>query len=220
VSLKIEIKRKTLHLSGLIIPIFYFYFGAELTIIFTSMALIAFFIIEPYRISQRKSREFLKGIRPVLTKEIYAFLNERIDKINKRLREIAREEERMCIGAHIYFAVGALITIILFPQYIAIGAIAVATVGDAMAAIVGKSLGRHRFANGKSWEGSAALFLSALPIFLLVLPYGYPIDFVILGSLLGASVGTIVEFYDLPPNDNFSNQIFMSLALYILALLL
>ena len=219
-SLKAEVKRKTLHLSGLLIPLFYFYFGIELTLIFVSMALIVFFMIEPYRISQNRSKNLLKSVKPFLAKEVYSFLNERVEKINERLLEISREEERICIGAHIYFAIASLITIILFPKYIAIGAISVATVGDAMAALIGKRFGKHRFKNGKSWEGSGAFFISALLIFLLVLPYGYSRELVILGAIVGAMVGTLVEFFDVPPNDNFSNQIFISLSIYLLAFLL
>ncbi len=206
-------------MTGLLVPLLYYLVGWDYTLIFVSIALIAFFIFEPYRISKQRSVDFLNSVKPFITAEIYAFLNQRIDKINERLRDIAREEERICIGAHIYFAVASLITIILFPRYIAIGAITVATVGDAMAALVGKSLGKHRFKNGKSWEGSAAFFLSAFVILLLILPMGYSMDFVLLASVVGATVGMLVEFYNLPPNDNFSNQIFISLALYLLTLL-
>ena len=218
-SLKAELKRKALHLSGLLIPLSYFYFGKDLTIIFIAIALIAFFIIEPFRTSQKLGKDIVEGIRPFITREIYKFLNESMERIDRRIREIAREEENICIGAHVYFAIASLIVIILFPMYIAISAIAVATLGDAVAAIIGKSLGKHRFKNGKSVEGSSAFFIVALLLLLWILPMGYTYPYVIYASITGAIIGTVVEFYDFPPNDNFSNQIFISLALYILTLL-
>jgi len=218
-SLKAELKRKALHLSGLLIPLSYFYFGKDLTIIFIAIALIAFFIIEPFRTSRKLGKDIVEGIRPFITREIYEFLNESMERIDRRIREIAREEENICIGAHVYFAIASLIVIILFPMYIAIGAIAVATLGDAVAAIIGKSLGRHRFKNGKSVEGSSAFFIVALLLLLWILPMGYTYPYVLYASIIGAIIGTVVEFYDFPPNDNFSNQIFISLALYILTLL-
>ncbi|OYT59188.1 phosphatidate cytidylyltransferase [Euryarchaeota archaeon ex4484_178] len=217
-SLKAELKRKALHLSGLLIPLSYFYFGKDLTIIFIAIALIAFFIIEPFRTSQKLGKDIVEGIRPFITREIYKFLNESMERIDRRIREIAREEENICIGAHVYFAIASLIVIILFPMYIAISAIAVATLGDAVAAIIGKSLGKHRFKNGKSVEGSSAFFIVALLLLLWILPMGYTYPYVIYASITGAIIGTVVEFYDFPPNDNFSNQIFISLALYILTL--
>ncbi len=218
-SLKAELKRKALHLLGLLIPLSYFYFGKELTMAFIAIALIAFFIIEPFRTSQKLGKDIVEGIRPFITREIYEFLDESMEKIDRRIREIAREEENICIGAHVYFAIASLIVIILFPMYIAMAAIAVATLGDAVAAIIGKSLGKHRFKNGKSVEGSSAFFIVALLLLLWILPMGYTYPYVLYASMIGAIIGTVVEFYDFPPNDNFSNQIFISFALYILTLL-
>ncbi len=218
-SLKAELKRKTLHLSGLLIPLSYYYLGKELTLIFIAIALIAFFIIEPFRTSRKLGKDIVEGIRPFIAPEIYNFLNESIEKIDKKIREIAREEENICIGAHVYFAIASLIVIILFPMYIAIAAISVATLGDAVAALIGKSLGKHRFKNGKSIEGSLSFFVVALILLLWILTLGYSYPYVIYASIIGAVIGTIVEFYDFPPNDNFSNQIFISLALYLLTLI-
>ena len=219
-SIKKEIKRKTLHLSGLLIPVFYFYSGRNLTLLFISISLVAFFIIEPFRVSQKKAEEFLRGIKPILPDDIYHSLLEKFDNITKRLREIERDEERLCIGAHIYFAVGSMITVIIFPKYIAIGAISVAVVSDALAAIVGKNFGYVRFFNGKSLTGSATFFLCSFLILLYVLSFSYNPFITISSAITGSLVGTIVEFYDFPPDDNFSNQIFISLSVYLLIIAL
>ncbi len=208
-----------MHLAGLLVPVLYILVGREWTIIIISAILIAFFIIEPIRVSFYRSKELLDRMKPYVTPEIYKFLNERLDKMMKSMREIEREQERLCIGAHIYFAIASLIVIILFPKFIVIGAITVATLGDAVAALIGKPFGKHRFKSGKSWEGSIAFFLTALFALMLILPYGYSLSFSLAGAFTGAVVGTLVELYDIPPNDNFSNQIFISLALYLLLFL-
>jgi len=98
-----------------------------------------------------------------------------------------------------------------FSENVAIAAVSVATLGDAMAAIIGKNFGRHRFPNGKSLEGSLAYFLSGLLVI-------YPLLGVKL-AVAGALVGTLVEFYGLPPDDNFSNQVCVAFSLYLFSLL-
>jgi dolichol kinase len=197
----------------------YLIVGRELTITFLTIALVVFFMVEPLRVSSNKAKKIIEKMSSYLTPEVYKFLNDRFDKLVKSLREIEREEERMCIGAHIYFSIASLIIIFLFPQMIVIGAITVAVLGDAVAAIIGKSFGRHRFKNGKSWEGTIAFFLTSFGILIGILPYGYSINFSIAGAFVGSIVGTFVELYNVPPNDNFSNQILMSLALYLLLFL-
>ncbi|AGB05396.1 dolichol kinase [Aciduliprofundum sp. MAR08-339] len=213
-------KRKLLHLSGLLVPLLYVIVGKEWSIVVISIALIVFFMIEPLRVYSLESKKIVERMRPYVTEEMYRFLNERIDKLTKSIKEIEREEERLCIGAHIYFAVASLIVIILFPKWIVIGAIAVATLGDALAAVIGKKYGKHRFRNGKSWEGSTAFFITSFIVLLLVLFSHYPIEYVILAAIIGSIVGALVELYNVPPNDNFSNQIFISLALYVLTFMM
>lgn len=37
-------------------------------------------------------------------------------------------------------------------------------------------------------------------------------------ALAGAVIGTIVEFYNVPPDDNFSNQLAVAVAVYLVFL--
>ena len=210
-SIKSEVLRKSLHLAGLLIPVSYVYFGKELTLLFTAITIVAFFMIEPYRISRDTTKRIIEGIRPLFTEDVFKVISRGFEKVDAKIREITRKEEENCIGAHIYFAVAALINVMIFPMELAIATIIVATISDALAAIVGKSLGKHRFKNSKSLEGSAAFFLSALAIFYFYVPFWY--------AVWGAFVGTIVEFFNVPPNDNFSNQLAMSFFMYIPMLL-
>jgi len=199
-SIKSELKRKALHLTGLTVPLIYLIFGQKVAIGFVAFALIIFLILEPFRIVEELRDKVKRKLGIYVRDEVIALVERELDAIS-------REHERHSIGAHIYFTVGALIIVCFFPRDIAIGAITVATLGDAIAAIVGKPFGKHRFKNGKSIEGSLAYFLSAfLILFLLIdIPHAF----------VGALAGTLAEFYELPPDDNFSNQLAVAFAIYL-----
>lgn len=206
-SIKSEIKRKSLHLTGLLVPLSYYLFGRELTLTFIALAFFVFVVLEPFRIIEELRDRIKKRLRIYVDEDIF----EKVEELEKRIDEITREHERYRVAAHIYFAAASFTVVYFFPREIAVGAISVATVGDALAAIVGKSLGRHRFFNGKSLEGSLAFFLSGLAILWPLV--GLPL------AVVGALTGTLVEFYNLPPDDNFSNQIGMGLAMYLFSFL-
>ncbi|AAL81284.1 phosphatidate cytidylyltransferase [Pyrococcus furiosus DSM 3638] len=198
-TLKIEIKRKALHMTGLTVPAVYLLFGKEVTVLFVSLALTVFLILEPFRTVEELRERIKKKLG--IPEEI-------ANKIEKEIESIAREHEKRGIGAHIYFAAASLIIVLLFPREVAIGSIAVATLGDAVAAIVGKSFGNHRFKNGKSIEGSLSHFIVGL---LILFPLvGFKI------AIIGAFVGTLAEFYEVPPDDNFSSQLIIAITLYLL----
>jgi len=206
-GMKSEIKRKSLHLTGLLVPLSYYLFGRELTLTFIALAFFVFVVLEPFRIIEELRDRIKKRLRIYVDEDIF----EKVEELEKRIDEITREHERYRVAAHIYFAAASFTVVYFFPREIAVGAISVATVGDALAAIIGKSLGRHRFFNGKSLEGSLAFFLSGLAILWPLV--GLPL------AVVGALTGTLVEFYNLPPDDNFSNQISMGLAMYLFSFL-
>ncbi|ADT84917.1 diacylglycerol/polyprenol kinase family protein [Thermococcus barophilus] len=198
-SMKSEIKRKSLHLAGLTVPAVYLLFGKEAALFFVGLSFVMFIVLEPLRI--------VEHFRDRLKRKLGLYVDRQlIEIVEREIDIIAREHERRSIGAHIYFALAAFVIVYFFPRDIAIGSIAVATLGDAVAAIIGKPFGKHRFKNGKSLEGSLAYFVTALLILssLIDLPH----------ALIGALAGTLAEFYELPPDDNFSNQLAVAVTLY------
>ncbi|ASJ11458.1 diacylglycerol/polyprenol kinase family protein [Thermococcus thioreducens] len=215
-SMKNELKRKSLHLTGLLVPVSYLLFGREVTLTLIGVAFFLFVVLEPFRIIEELRDSIKRRLKIYVDNDVF----ERVEVLEKQIREITREHERYRVAAHIYFAAAAFIIVYFFPMEIAIGAITVATVGDALAAIVGKSLGRHRFKNGKSLEGSAAYFFSGL---LTLWPLVGP-----LLAVLGSFTGMLVEFYGFPPgkdpgeqlDDNFSNQLAIAVVLYIAGIFL
>ena len=198
-SMKCELKRKALHLTGLTVPLSYLIFGREVTLTFVAITLVLFLILEPFRI--------VEHLRDRVKEKLGLYVDI-IEKVEREIETIAREHEKRGIGAHIYFTLAALIIICFFPEDIAIGSIAVATLGDAIAAIIGKPFGKHRFKNGKSVEGSLAYFLTALLILTPLMGFFH--------AIIGALAGTLAEFYELPPDDNFSNQLAIAITLYVL----
>jgi phytol kinase len=92
------------------------------------------------------------------------------------------------------------------------------TWGDALAALVGRRWGRHRYrlgASGRSWEGSAVMFVvSAAAIFLVLTllpgsalsPYAPPIGAgrVLLAALFAAAAATLAEAASPRGTDNLS----------------
>ena len=205
--MKSELKRKALHLTGLTVPIIYFLLGRNATLIFVGTAFAVFVGLEPFRVIEGWREEVLRRLHLYAPPE----LAEHVERLERHIDEITRPHERERVAAHIYFAAASFIVVYFFSTRIAVGAIALATLGDALAAIIGKSHGRHRFSNGKSVEGSLAYFLTGIAI---LLPLVGPI-----GALIGSLAGTVAEFYNLPPDDNFSNQLAVAVTLYLLSLL-
>src|SRR5262245_57067229 len=92
------------------------------------------------------------------------------------------------------------------------------TWGDALAALVGQRWGRHRYrlgSSGRSWEGSAVMFLASAVVIFLTLtflpgsslsPYAPPIGVgrALLAALLGAGAAALAEAASPRGTDNLS----------------
>lgn len=113
--------------------------------------------------------------------------------------------------APVFFALGILFTLLLFPISASNAAIATFALGDSAAAIVGKTIGRKRlsFNRGKSFEGLAAGLFAG---FLAALVYVNPLK-----ALAAAATATIVESLPLPINDNLTIPLTTALVLTLIA---
>ena len=202
-SIKRELKRKALHLTGLTIPAVYLLLGRTFTLVFIGAAFALFVGLEPFRVIEEWRDSIKQRLGVYASPEVMS----KVKEIERHIDDITRKHERNRVAAHIYFTAASFTVVYFFPAEVAVGAIALATLGDALAAIVGKSFGRHRFSNGKSLEGSLAYFLTGIAV---LLPLVGPIP-----ALVGSLAGAIAEFYNLPPDDNFSNQLAVALAVYL-----
>ena len=114
-------------------------------------------------------------------------------------------------AAPIYFAIGILAALLLFPAPASSAAIAIFALGDSTASIFGGLISRTPlpFNKGKTLEGSLAGFFFA---FLAGSVYISPF-----WALIGAAVAMTVEWLPLPVNDNILIPVFTGLALWSIA---
>jgi len=108
------------------------------------------------------------------------------------------------------FAVGIVISLLIFPVPVGYVSITILTIGDGFAAVIGKEFGRipNPLDKSKRLEGTLLGFLFS---FLGTLLFIDPIR-----GILAASVGLLIESIPLPINDNLSIPILCGLALMLL----
>lgn len=109
---------------------------------------------------------------------------------------LMRPREAVSVTGATTLAVGLALTALLFPKGAALAGFLYVGLADAASAVVGRRWGNHRYGNGKSLEGSAAFFVTALLIG-LALP---GIGLVLAGA--SALALTAVEAVTLPVDDN------------------
>ncbi|HUG40245.1 MAG TPA: hypothetical protein VMM12_07165 [Longimicrobiales bacterium] len=81
-----------------------------------------------------------------------------------RLGPLLRPRETRRLTGATTLALGYTLAAVLLPGRAAIAGILFAGIADAIAAVVGRRWGRHRYRGGKSAEGSAAFFAAAAAI--------------------------------------------------------
>ena len=172
-----ELKRKTIHLASFAIPLAY-YLTPDTWLRSWERALLALVIlslaIEVFRLNHPRTRHVFRHF----------------------FGELLRNHEEASLLGSTYMLIGFLLTIHLFPKPIACLALAFLIIGDTVAAIVGKSIGRTRLF-GKTVEGSVACFAVCYGMTLLVPEIPVPV------GLVGALVATVFELLPIPLDDNF-----------------
>jgi len=171
-----EILREIIHASGSIIPALSSLLGLY-TISFLIIIVTLFYIMSELAMMEKKNLPIISSItRYAATPgETYEF-----------------------ITAPIFFALGILLTLLLFPVPLSSAAIAIFALGDSTASIFGRMVGRKTlfFNKGKTIEGSLfGLFFAFLAGTFFVSP---------LRALAGAVVAMVVETLPLPANDNLT----------------
>lgn len=179
-----EICRKTIHLSSLWISIVYFYSDKELML----AILIPFSIIS---IIIDLCRRYSSSLHEV---------------INKFLGFMMRDEEKnnFAIVGATYLLSSAAITIYLFNKEVAIFSLAILSISDTFAAIIGKKFGQRKLVGNKTLEGSAAFFMASIIVYAFIKYYlNYDLD--MFRSVLAITLATALELYakKIKIDDNF-----------------
>ncbi|TMQ63526.1 MAG: hypothetical protein E6K79_09785 [Candidatus Eisenbacteria bacterium] len=173
-----EIKRKSIHLASLAIPIGY-YLTPDSWMRIGERGLLALVIvslaIEVFRLNHPRTRHVFRHF----------------------FGELLRNHEEASLLGSTYLLIACLLTIHLFPKPVAVLALMFLILGDTVAAIVGKWIGRVRLIGGKTLEGSIACFLVCFGLTLLM-PGVPPMV-----GLVGALTATLFELLPIPLDDNF-----------------
>jgi len=168
-----EIGRKAVHVSAILIPIGYYVLaeplGRSILIILTVVS----FLIDGLRLNQPRVRTFF-----------FLFFG-----------RLVRDHERYNLLGATYLLLSSLICVYAFEKPVAVAALAFLILGDTVAALVGKSIGRVRVF-GKTVEGSAACFAACLVV-------GYLIpELTLKQTIAGAAMATLIELLPVPLDDN------------------
>jgi dolichol kinase/phosphoserine phosphatase len=184
-----DILRELLHaFGGFFVPVAAFLVGVPIVAAFIVVVLSLYAVSEYLR---------TEGIRMPL--------------INRITRNAASENELyQVVLAPIYFALGILLTLLVFPYPANAAAIAMFALGDSAASIFGRNFARTSlpFNKDKSLEGSFAGFIFA---FLAGLVFISP-----LYAAAGALIAIFIEYLPLPINDNLLIPLVTGLALTLL----
>lgn len=109
---------------------------------------------------------------------------------------LLRDSETRALTGASTLALGFAAAVLLFDASFAAAGILYAGLADAAAAIAGRTIGRHRFASGKSLEGSGAFLVVATLI-------GWALPGIALPAAFLAAVPlTLLEAVPLPVHDN------------------
>ena len=176
---KDEIKRKTFHILTLIYVAAYWFLPKKIVLTGLLIAIMVVLIGEFIRARNEKFNVF----------------------ILKVLGGVHRKSEEHKISGLPWTLAGAFLTILLFENKIfVLTSFLYLAFGDAVAALFGKTYGKHKIYAGKSLEGSVACFVACLIVGLIFLPSW---QFAVVGALIAAFIETIPW----PLNDNFWMQI-------------
>ena len=183
-----ELRRKSIHLLGLIFPILYV-FTTQHT---ATIAVGAFLAIA-------LGVELLKVLLP-------AFRGIFVRIFSPMLRS---QERRGGLTGATYYLIGSFLCILFFDKTLAIVCLCFLTLGDLFAALIGKQWGRIKLFSRKSLEGSLACFIVCTAVALLI---GlHPIV-----AIVGALVATLIELLPTGVDDNVTIPLISGLAMHLL----
>lgn len=183
-----ELRRKSIHLLGLVVPILYFFTSRDLAIIgvggLVTLAL---------------ATELLKGMVPAC----------RLIFLRIFSPVLRSQEQKGGLTGATYFLIGSFLCILLFDKTLAIVCLCFLTLGDLCAALIGKQWGRIKLFSRKSLEGSLACFVVCTAAALLI---GlHPVV-----AISGALVATLIELLPTGVDDNVTIPLISGLAMHLL----
>ena len=183
-----ELRRKSIHLLGLVFPILYVFTTRYTAIIAVGVLLAIALGIELLKV-------FLPAFR-VMFMRIFSPM-------------LRSQERRGGLTGATYYLIGSFLCILLFDKTLAIVCLCFLTLGDLFAALIGKQWGRIKLFSRKSLEGSLACFIVCAAAALLI---GlHPVV-----AIAGALVATLIELLPTGVDDNVTIPLISGLAMHLL----
>jgi len=198
-----ELKRKAIHLLALAMPIGLLILGRP-TALPMLVALALFAVIADL------ARQRFDGVHRLVTRTFGSLM---------RPDELPPLGGPLVLNGATWMCISATLCAFLYAEPIAAAALIMVMLGDGAAAIIGRRFGNHHFpGSDKSWEGSIALFLTAV---LASLPLALPgvlnwmghVPLSVLQIGVGALVASAVEALPIPINDNVRVPVLAGLAM-------
>ena len=186
-SIGSELKRKSIHLSMIVIPVWYYFAPSPLGVLGLILAMTVTVIFDLLRLSDDRIRKFFLHL----------------------FRSLIRSHEEEHLLGSTHFMIAALISVLLFDKMIAIAALTFLVLGDTIAAVIGKRFGKKLFW-GKSLAGSFSCFVCCLLIGYLLLANEWVV-------LTGALAATIIEALPIPMDDNMRVPIASGLVMQLVS---
>ena len=183
-----DLFREMIHGLGFFIPVIAFLAGLPIVVLMISCVVVVYFVSEWSRVRGNSV--------PVIS----------------AITRYAASQLELCefTLAPIYFALGILLTLLLFPASASGAAIAIFALGDSTASLVGGTLSKKAlpFNRSKTLEGTlAGFFFAFLAGAVFVSPWI---------ALVGAAVAMTVEYLPLPVNDNLMIPLVTGLVLMLI----
>ncbi len=192
-SQRSEFYRKMIHVSSIILPIFYryiFHSNRKQFFLFLAPLTLLAMIIEIIRLENKTFKKIFFNIFGIML----------------------RPHEKYNFTGASYLLISAVISIAVFPKDIAFIAISFLAIGDTAAALIGIPFGKRKLlGTKKSLEGSIACFSATL---LFAVFFLNPAEYnVLVIALVGAISATVAEFSRVQINDNIKIPIFSGLVM-------
>lgn len=191
-----EAPRKAIHLSFILLPLVYLHgwlpwprTRGEWEVFLIALVLGAM-AVDLMRLHDRRVRRFF----------------------GRFLGGMIREHERFNLLGSTYLLLAALLAIELFSPAVAAAAIGYTVLGDGLAALVGKAVGRLRFFS-KTLEGAAAGLVGCL-VWAAYLAATGRLSWEV--AVAGALVASLVEFLPIPLDDNLGMTLFAGYTMKLL----
>lgn len=185
---KKDIFRELIHASGFFVPILASLVGKISMAVLISAIMIIYFLSELLRLNKKNF-----PVISIITKNTAS---------NSEVYDFATNP--------LYFGLGIMLTLLLFPIPASSAAIAIFALGDSVASVFGGRISKEPFLfnKDKTWEGTlSGFFFAFLAALFFVSP---PL------AAFGAAVAMIFEYLPLPLNDNLVIPIFTGFILSII----